>query len=345
MKPFVLDLLTGRGPLIPLLALALVGALIFLLASRLARQADTIAKETGLGGLWIGSVLLAASTSLPEILTDVNAALLDLPDIGVGDLFGSTLANMLILAALDLIFARRRILHQVAIGHAQVGLLGMLLTVMAGLAIFTRGWGRIGHIGLETILIAALYLGGMWLLYQSEIVTPLPVGGSHTRDPGRSRPLRGAAVGFALATAGLAAVTPLLVLSAEAVSLEARVTETFVGTLLVGLTTSFPEMAATFSAVRLGALDLAVGNVFGSNAFNMVVLLIMDAAYFRDPLLTVVSRDHLLTVLLAVICLTLGLMAILSRTRRRPAPVMIESALIIGVYIAGAWLLATIGTP
>ena len=70
----------------------------------------------------------------------------------------------------------------------------------------------------------------------------------------------------------------------------------------------------------------------------------MDAAYFRDPLLTVVSRDHLLTVLLAVICLTLGLMAILSRARRRPAPVMIESALIIGVYIVGAWLLSTMGT-
>ena len=121
-------------------------------------------------------------------------------------------------------------------------------------------------------------------------------------------------------------------------------TETFVGTLLVGLTTSFPEMAATFSAVRLGALDLAVGNVFGSNAFNMVVLLIMDAVYLRGPLLTMVSRDHLLTVLLAVICLTLGLMAILSRARRRPAPVMIESALIIGVYIVGAWLLSTMGT-
>jgi len=112
-----------------------------------------------------------------------------------------------------------------------------------------------------------------------------------------------------------------------------------VGTLLVGLTTSFPEMAATVSAVRLGALDLAVGNIFGSNAFNMLVLLVMDAAYVRGPLLSVVAGDHLLTVLLAITCLALGITAILSRTQRRPGPAILESGLIVATYVLGAWLL------
>jgi cation:H+ antiporter len=146
-------------------------------------------------------------------------------------------------------------------------------------------------------------------------------------------------VSFSLATVGLAAVTPLLVLSADALSREARLGPAFVGTLLVGLTTSFPEMAATVSAVRLGALDLAVGNIFGSNAFNMLVLLIMDAAYVRGPLLSVVARDHLLTVLLAITCLTLGITAILSRAQRRPGPAVLESALIVATYVLGVWLL------
>jgi cation:H+ antiporter len=315
-----------------------------MLGSRLARHADRIATQTGLGGLWIGSVLLAASTSLPEVLTDINAAVLDAPDIGVGDLLGSTLANMLILAALDIVFARRRILSQVAVGHTLLGLLGILLTAMAGVAIVTGGWGRVGHVGIETVAIAATYLGGMRLLYGSAAVRP-PSGERPEEGGERENGLRRAAVSFSLATVGLAVVTPLLVLSADAVSREARLGPAFVGTLLVGLTTSFPEMAATVSAVRMGALDLAVGNIFGSNAFNMLVLLVMDAAYVRGPLLSVVAGDHLLTVLLAITCLALGITAILSRAQRRPGPAILESALIVATYVLGAWLLYRQGRP
>jgi cation:H+ antiporter len=338
VKAILLEMLTGRGPLVPLLTLAFAGALVFMIAARLARHADTIAHATRLGGLWIGSVLLAAATSLPEILTDANAVLLDAPDIGVGDLFGSTLANLLILAALDLGFAGRRVLHSVSAEHARLGTLGILLTVMAGIAMVTGGWGRIGHVGVETVAIAAVYLAGMRRLYRSTAASLAAAPSSllEDRGAGLKRPL----VGFALAAVGLSIVTPLLVLSAEAFSKESGATETFVGTLLVGLTTSFPEMAATVAAVRLGALDLAVGNIFGSNAFNMTVLLIMDIVYLRAPVLSVVSRDHLLTVLVAVACIGLGMMAIQSRDEEPRRVVRVESLLIVAAYVLGAWTLS-----
>jgi cation:H+ antiporter len=340
MRTFLIEILIGRGPLIPFLALVLAGVLVFAFAARLARHADAIAEATGLGGLWIGSVLLAAATSLPEVLTDVNAALFDAPDIGVGDLFGSTLANMLILAVLDLVFAGRRVLHSVGADHARLGGLGIVVTAMAGLAIVTGGWGRIGHVGIETLAIVAVYLGAMRRLYRSLPTRPVPAPGSPLDDRGGiRRPL----VGFALAAGGLFVVTPLVVLAAEAFAKASGVTETFVGTLLVGLTTSFPEMAATVSAVRLGALDLAVGNVFGSNAFNITILLIMDLVYVRRPILTVVSRDHLLTVLVAVTCLGLAVMAILARDHRRPPRFRVESLLIVVAYVAAAWMLYRLG--
>src|SRR5512134_2217986 len=79
-------------------------------------------------------------------------------------------------------------------------------------------------------------------------------------------------------------------LAADAVSQEAGLTVTFVGTLLVGLTTSLPELAATVSAVRIGALDLVAGNVFGSVAFNLLVFVFLDAAYRDGPLLQALSR-------------------------------------------------------
>ncbi|MFQ5847505.1 MAG: sodium:calcium antiporter [Candidatus Methylomirabilales bacterium] len=342
MRAFVQGLLTGHGPLIPLLALVSVGALVFLVASRLSHHADTIGDETGFGGLWIGTVLLAAATSLPEVLTDLNAALLDTPNIGVGDLFGANLANMMILAVLDLVFARRRILEHVAREHIRFGLLGIVLMGMAGTGILTGGWARIGHIGLDTLMIALVYLGGMRLLYRSTASLLRPVGVADARSPERAR-LQGAAVGFALGTIGLLVLTPLLVLSAEAVSLETGVSTTFVGTLLVGLTTTLPELGTTYAAIRLGAFDLAVGNLFGSVIFNMIILLLMDAAYPRGPLLGLVAQDHLLTVGLAITCLTLGIVAILSRSRRHAGSLRLENILIIATYIGGLWLLYSLG--
>jgi cation:H+ antiporter len=342
VKALLQGFLTGHGPHIPLLALVAVGALIFLVASRLSRHADTIAEETGLGGLWIGTVLLAAATSLPEVLTDVNAALLDAPDIGVGDIFGANMANMMILAVLDLVFARRRILEDVERAHAEFGLLGILLMVMAGMGILAGGWGRIGYVGIETILIAAVYLGGMRLLYHLSTARPHRVGPAHGSGANRAR-LREASVGFGLGTLGLLVLTPLLVLSAEAVSVETGVSTTFVGTVLVGLTTTLPELGTTFSAIRMGSYDLAVGNLFGSVMFNMVVLLFMDLVYPRGPLLALVSRDHLLTICIAVTCLALGVVAILSR-RRRARPLPLENVLIIGTYVLGLWFLYNLGS-
>jgi cation:H+ antiporter len=345
LKAFGLELLTGHGLWLPFAAFLLLGGIIFAVASRLARAADTIADATGLGHAWIGAILLAGSTSLPEITTDVNAALLGVPDIGVGDLMGSTLANMLILALLDLVYARRHLLQSVAVNHAVVGLLAIALTLIAGIAMSTGGFGRIGPVGIETILIVVVYVLGMRVFYR---LTSVAAQGLIPSEPAAASPsvadnrrrLRRAVWTFAAAAAALIVVAPLLVISAEAVSTESGMSTTFVGTLLVGLTTSFPEVAATVAAVRLGAIDLAVGNIFGSNAFNMCVLFFMDLSYLDGPLLAAVSREHVMTAQIATLCLSFGVLAIMGRLERRSAVARFESLLIVGCYAAGIWLLA-----
>lgn len=340
MKESVLHLLTGHGAWLPLASFVVLGAAVFLVASRLARAADVIAETTGLGRAWIGMILLAAATSLPEVLTDINAALLEAPDIGVGDLMGSTLANMLILAVLDLVYARRYILQSVAVHHAVVGLLAIVLTTIAGVAITAGGLGRVGFVGVETLVIAAVYLAGMRMVFlmTREAAGAIVAEASSEAQPPR-RELRRAVGAFVAAGIGLALVAPFLVISAEAVSIESGLSQTFVGTLLVGFTTSFPEIAASVAAVRLGAVDLAVGNIFGSNAFNMLVLPMMDLAYVRGPVLADVSSGHQLSALLAVLCVALGVMAILARLRERAGLVRFASVLVVGCYAAGAWLL------
>jgi cation:H+ antiporter len=145
--------------------------------------------------------------------------------------------------------------------------------------------------------------------------------------------------GFALGAAGIFVVAPLLVIAAEAVAIEAGQTETLVGTVLVGFTTSFPEIAATVAAARMGAFDLAVGNIFGSNAVNMCIIFAMDVAYVGGPVLASVSTDHLLSGQVAVLALALGVMGILARAQRRIAVVRVESLLIVAAYLGVVALL------
>ncbi len=339
MSDVIVSLLSGRGVHVPIGAFLLVGVAVFAIASRLARHADAIADATGLGRLWIGTVLLAASTSLPELTTDVNAALLDAVDIGVGDLFGSTLANMLILALIDLGYRRRGVLANASPDHALVGTLAVVLTAVAGIAIALGGWGRIGHVGIETLVIVMLYLLGMRAVYGNMQPTAPPEQlalGETSRTL-----LRRGLVGFGMAAAGLLVTAPFLVLSAEALAIEAGLTETFVGTLLVGFTTSFPEIAASVAAVRLGALDLAVGNLLGSNAFNMCILLAMDLAYRPGPVLAHASPEHAVSAQLAVLAIALAVLGLLARRGRPPGLVRIESVLIVLTYAGAAGVLAS----
>ncbi|MBI3245150.1 MAG: hypothetical protein HYZ50_01440 [Deltaproteobacteria bacterium] len=117
----------------PWLVFLLSAAAIIVAGTKLSLYGDRIAEHSGLGRVWIGSVLLAGATSLPEILTDINAALLEAPDLAVGDLFGSNMANMCILGIVDLLSRRRQVASQVAHAHALSAALAMMLTSLAAL--------------------------------------------------------------------------------------------------------------------------------------------------------------------------------------------------------------------
>jgi cation:H+ antiporter len=186
----------------------------------------------------------------------------------------------------------------------------------------------------------------MRLFYQltqesGEGLIPDQPGGGTASAAGDARAgLRPAVRTFTLATLGLLVIAPLLVISAEAFSAESGMSESFVGTLLVGLTTSFPEIAAVIAAVRLGAIDLAVGNIFGSNAFNMCVLLFMDAFHTEGPLLAEVSRGHVATAQLATLAIAFGVLGVMSRLRRQSAVTRFGSIFVIACYAGSVWLLA-----
>src|SRR5690554_5037925 len=91
--------------------------LIVLAGTALSRAADVIAEKTRLGGLWVGSILLAGTTSLPEVVTSASAGVMGLPDIAVGNVFGSNVFNLFIIPVADLLEGRGSILRKVSAAH------------------------------------------------------------------------------------------------------------------------------------------------------------------------------------------------------------------------------------
>jgi cation:H+ antiporter len=309
------------------MAFAAAGAAVVWAGSALARAADAIAAHTGIGRLWVGSVLLAASTSLPELSVDVIAVRMGAADLAVGDLFGSSLANMLVLAGLDLAFPRKRLLRQAAFDHALLASLAISLNAGAALFVLMRLEATVLGVSPGSVALALAYLLGSRAVFQQ--------GRSAAPDSRAAAPalgLRAAVLRFGLAAAVVLAAAPVFTASARGIAALSGLGETFVGTWLVGLTTSLPELVSSIAAIRLGAFDLAVGNLFGSNAFNMLLFVALDLAEPGAAIFARVAPAHVLSALFAVILTSLGLAAIVYRAERRLPLIDLDSRLMIAAY-------------
>ena len=323
-----------------LAVLVAAGVLLVFAGAVQVRAADVIAKLTGLGRLWVGSVMLAAATSLPELATDVSAVRLGAPDLAAGDLFGSSLANMLILAAIGYLRPVAPVFRAATPGHAVTACLAIALNAAAGVFVLTAedraGW----PLGAESVLLALGFFAGMRLVYAHraeggagfpQVVVPIRTASAAELPAAVRR--------FGLATLGVLVAAPAFAWSAKRIAELTGLGTTFIGTWLVGLATSLPEVVTSVAAVRLGAVDLAIGNLFGSNAFNMVVFLAMDIAHPGGSIFAVLDPTHAITALLAVVLMALGLAAIVLRSEGRRSLLEPGSALMLVVYLSGLWLL------
>ena len=304
----------------------------------LARAGDAIATRTGLGGLFVGMLLMAAATSLPEIATDASAAAAGAPDLAIGDLFGSSMANMAILAVVDLAY-RRRVWPTIGLAHARVAAIAIGLTALVILAIVSPTGLRVGWVGVESLVVVAAYiLAASWVNRAA-----WADGAQATQPPeemivpvgwGRDASLRTSVRLFALATIAILIAAPVLALSSEGIATQTGVAQSFVGVTLLALATSLPELVASLAAVRIGAYDLAVGNLFGSNAFNMTIVVFVDVAYLPGPVLAAVSPQQLVPAIGAILLMAIALGAIVhgAATRlRRGEP---DAVLLLLAYVA-----------
>lgn len=315
------------------------GLAILAAGSVLTRCADRIAELSGLGRVLVGSLFLAAATSLPELAVDMGAVRLGSPDLAAGDLMGSSLMNLLILSVLDCAgFSPQGAFGHDSRHHAFAALLSILLTAWIGLAAASGGGPEFLGAGLFAWSAPVLYVLGLRVAW-------LERGSGEAAHEERAAPslrwtraLIRPAAGYGAAALVILVAAPRLAASAERLALISGLGQTFIGTTALALVTSLPELVATVTAFRIGAADLAMGNIFGSNAFNMILFLPLDLA-LDGSFFGAVQSVHALTAFAVIAVSTLAVMGQVIKPRRKrwfldPSAEVI--ALLIGVLF---WLL------
>ncbi len=286
----------------------LCAGLIFVAGSILSKYADILAEKSGMGRTWIGLILLATVTSLPELATGVSSVTVaDAPDIAAGDVLGSCVFNLMLIGLIDLFYKPAPVLSKVQQGNILSAGFGILLIGLASLGIVLgtqpRLWGG-GWISPVTPMIFIVYYAAIRMVFQYEkkrmsefIKTKAEAETEETGGVALSVVYRNIAINSGVI---VAAGIWLPFIGNEIAEVTGWGT-TFVGGFFIAASTSMPEIVTSFAALRLGALDLAVANLLGSNLFNIAVLGIDDLFYTQAPLLSDISVFHLFPALIAIL--------------------------------------------
>ena len=311
---------------------------IIIAGANLSKYGDIIADKSGLGRAWVGLILLASITSMPELITGVSSvALVGEVDLGFGEIMGSCVFNLAILALMDPMNGKVSIFSEAGKGHVLSAAFSVLLIGIAAISIETSGFvPSFWHISFSTPIIFIVYIVGMRTLYKyeksvinefvSEVAVELEAKGIG---------LKRALVMFSI-NAGVVIVAAIfLPYIAEHIAELTGLGSTFVGSTFIALATSLPEVVISIAALRLGAIDMAIANMFGSNMFNILVLGVEDIFYTHGPIFAVVSKNHTVT---GVISIAMASIAVIALTYRQTKSALLRfgwgtfTILIIGLF-------------
>ena len=311
-------------------------AAILYCGSNLSRYGDVIAEKTGLGRTWVGVILLASVTSLPELVTGISSvAVYNLPDIAVGDILGSCMFNILIIALLDLVGGAAPISTRAHQGQVLTAAFGILLL---GLVAISLSAGKhapaIGWFGVYSLVFLAVYFLAVRVVFLYEKNRLAEFVKEMAEEAQYGHISRSRAYGlFAANSAVIVLAAAYLPKIAAQIAEQTGLGQAFVGNTLVALSTSLPELVVSVAALRIGAVDMVYGNIFGSNLFNILILALDDLFYAKGPLLAHVSAGHIVPATAAMALSAVAVIGLTYRTERKVLPLAWDALGIVAVYL------------
>lgn len=309
---------------------------VFLTGRKLSYYGDIISGLTGLGRAWVGLILLASVTSLPELISGISAvAIVQEPDLAVGGILGSCAFNLFVFAVMDYFISGNKPIFFVASqNHVLAAIMGIMLFAITGASLFLPDdiivlpW-----IGLSSFLFILIYFLSMRMIYRFEMRQLALVKAEEKSTQEHPITLKKAALLFALYSLVIIIVAMFLPYFAEHIADKTGLGKSFVGMLFLAASTVLPEIAVSIGAIRQGFVDLAVGNLLGSNLFNIFILSIDDLFYTKGHLLKDASDANIIPVFSLIIMAALIIMGLTYRPAYKKYKLTIITVLIFAVYI------------
>jgi len=322
---------------------AVAALLVAVFGIRMSRLADRLADATGLGEAFVGAVFMGGTTSLPGIVAVVTSAGDGYPAIAFSTAVGGIAAQTAFLALADLTYRETNLEHAAA--SVPNMLSGALLMSLLALLLLAINGPDVAWLGVHPVtpLLVIGYLAGMRLVYRAHerpMWQPRITRATRVDQPGPGSGTDGERVGPLVAqfvvTGGVVAVAGWgLGRSGEVIAAQTGLSDSFVGGILVAVSTSLPELVTALAAVRIRALTLAVSGIIGGNAFDTLFAAMGDVAYRDGSIYHALTPREPALLSLALLMTGVLLLGLLHRERQGPANIGFESALLLILYAVG----------
>ncbi len=345
--------------LLYILAFVIITLLLFSVGTQLIIYADAASEKTRISQLWIGMIALSIVTSLPELVSNLAAVLIvHQPDLALGNIIGSNIFNLTILFVVEMIFVGNSIFNVIHKNYIRAVKLSLVITgiILLQILFFTKvkplcllGINfypdlSVGFISGASILIFLGYFIGI-KFYMKDLSfeeESLPVKEKYLHLRKQTVIFRFIFFGALIVILGII----MSILADKIAIFELKLKHanlilghTFVGSLLLALATSLPELVVSIQAIRkVNSVNMAIGNIFGSNLFNLLIICISDLFYFRNPLFHDVSYSHIISIGIFVLMASIVSFGIMNK-RKHKQNVSIESILILVLYIIYLFLI------
>jgi cation:H+ antiporter len=227
-----------------------------------------------------------------------------------------------------------------------VGALGIAVIATSVIAMLVHSqtqWASDWPVSPMSFVLLLVFVAGMYMIYKNEDSSKghMATGTVQYEDANLTR----AFMTYSLAALVIVAAAVVLANVGDRITNAMGWEASFMGTQFLALSTSLPELATAYAAIKLGAPELAIANVLGSNLFNMgIVLFVDDIVYVEAPLWVGVADIHLLTAVLAIVMTTVVIIGLVVRPRRRLHKIFTYEALVlVALYIVTSVLVFSLG--
>lgn len=285
--------------------------LVYIFGTRVTKSADIIAEKKGLARAFMGVVFISMITSFPELFTGISAAaIVGSADLAVGEIIGSCIFNLFIIALIDGIFRKQNLYSSSRKGNIlPLGFSFIMISVLT-FSLSVDFNLKILNVGFFSVVIFIFYIIFLKVIFQER-------KSESTREIYGQKNIKKEVFVFAVSSLVIIVVGIYLPIVGKEIADIMNWQESFVGVIFLAFVTSFPELIVSISTAKIGAFDMFLGNIIGSNLFNVGIIFIIDIFYLKGDILSFVSKNNISAGIIAMIMNFVVFFAIVRRSRRK----------------------------